>query len=450
VTPTRTLVILASSLLSTAAFAGTVGVTPLLKDGVDDKTVVNIHQLLTSEIDFMPMVDGMTELDNYPASLNTSCLGSASCLGRIAAETGTDQLVTGIIHSRGTDFGLDLVLYDANEGRIVRRKEFHAPADPTELANGMTPIVKELLTGHDPKAAAAAAPVAATFDAGSAGDDFVFEEDIGDDPFAEAPPAAAPVVAVAPIPAPAPAPVTDADAMAMISFGGSAEQITAEEVNSIQFGAPTSAPPPIAAAPAPMPVAAAPAPASTGSVQNLDEEKGKGGGNGGGNDDRQVNILQVTVRGGYAKYYAFDFITVGAEVGVPVIAGLNAIAGVEAYNVQRLLPPDLQAETGQFSEWNTIFPLNVGVMYKFLHGIVQPYAGADMIFVQYYSDDIGSDWAAGGRVRAGMDAMIVKNFGVNVNVGFGAWSGKNWGLIEQGVGPSGPLPQISAGTVLAF
>jgi hypothetical protein len=73
-----------------------------------------------------------------------------------------------------------------------------------------------------------------------------------------------------------------------------------------------------------------------------------------------------------------------------------------------------------------------------------------MIFVQYYKDAFGADWAGGGRVRTGADFMVIPNFGFNVNLAVGAWTGQNWGLIEQGVGKTGLLPEISAGTVFAF
>ena len=49
-----------------------------------------------------------------------------------------------------------------------------------------------------------------------------------------------------------------------------------------------------------------------------------------------------------------------------------------------------------------------------------------------------------------MDYMVVDSFGLNVNVAAGAWTGQNWGLIEQGVRETGFLPQVSAGAVFAF
>jgi hypothetical protein len=91
-------------------------------------------------------------------------------------------------------------------------------------------------------------------------------------------------------------------------------------------------------------------------------------------------------------------------------------------------------------------------MYKFApgSGLFQPYVGGDIIFVQYYKDEIGADWAGGARLRTGADVMFVKNFGLNVNLGVGGWTGKNWSLIEAGLQQSGLLPQVSGGTVIAF
>ncbi len=166
--------------------------------------------------------------------------------------------------------------------------------------------------------------------------------------------------------------------------------------------------------------------------------------------DEFEHTVQVTGRAGYSKYYKFDFITGGAEAAVRVSDGVHVLAGVEVYAVNRVLPPELQFQTGLYSEWNTIFPINLGLMYKFNFGMFQPYVGADAIFVQYYKDAIGSDWAGGGWARAGLDVMFIKSFGVNVNVAAGGWSGKNWGLIEQGVASAGFLPQVSGGTVVSF
>ena len=95
--------------------------------------------------------------------------------------------------------------------------------------------------------------------------------------------------------------------------------------------------------------------------------------------------------------------------------------------------------------------MNVGLAYKFNTGTIAiPYVGADGIFVQYYKDDVGADWAGGARLRGGVDVMVAKNFGLNVNLAVGGWTGKNWTLIEPRLGNAGLLPQVNAGTVIAF
>ncbi len=439
--------------LPATAVADTVVLTPLLPDGVDGKVIGNVHQLLASELDFASGVDKVVDLPQRPSTLSTSCLTSTRCLGTIAGGNGGQRLISGILHSRGAGYGLELVLYDVASNSIVRRQEWESSSDPTELANGMTAIVSELLTGEDPNATAAAAPTVAAFDDSSDEEDFDFDEEplgalpvaVGAGAAASAPPAAAPV---------------EEDPLASISFGGSPADITVEDIDGIQFGAPaagTSTPAPVA----PQPLPPAPPVMPSSSVADLDapatkvrnrapKEKSMGSGSGATIERAGAETLQFTLRGGYSNYYRFNFMTIGGEVGVPVVAGLNVLAGMEAYGTSRTLPPDLAALEGETSSWETIFPMNLGAMYKFTGGIIQPYAGADTIFVQYYRDDVGADWAAGLRARGGADFMLIDNFGLNVNVAFGMWSGQNWPLIEQGVGSSGLLPQISGGTVLAF
>jgi len=164
--------------------------------------------------------------------------------------------------------------------------------------------------------------------------------------------------------------------------------------------------------------------------------------------DESVNL---SLRGGYSKYYEFDFFTGGGELGLRLgPTPLYVVAGVEAYLVQRNLPPEIQIATGQIYEWNAIYPMNIGMLYRFGSGNVRPYIGADAIMAQYYRDAIGSDWAGGARARTGLDYFFNSTFGVNVNVAVGAWVGQNWPYIEPGVEASGMLPQASAGAILAF
>ncbi len=161
----------------------------------------------------------------------------------------------------------------------------------------------------------------------------------------------------------------------------------------------------------------------------------------------EPGVFGLTFRGGYSKYYGFNFLTFGGEGAIPA-GPVHVVVGLEVYAVNRQVPEDLWANIGKVSEWNTIFPFNVGVVYKLddLSGSVVPYFGGDIITVNYYE----SSWAAGVRARAGVDLMVSSQFGFNVNLSAGMWSGSRWGEVEPDIGNSGVLPQISAGTVVTF
>jgi len=169
--------------------------------------------------------------------------------------------------------------------------------------------------------------------------------------------------------------------------------------------------------------------------------------------DTDVPAVQITLRAGYAKYYVLDFITYGGEVTIPVSdTGLNLVAGVEAYSTQREIPEELWPVLGRVAEWNTIFPLSGGLQYKFWSdGGVTPYVKADVIAAQYFVNEQNQpSWSLGARGRAGLDIAITEQVGINMNASFGAWQGADWVIIEEGMGNSGTLPQISAGTVFSF
>ncbi|MCB9697829.1 MAG: hypothetical protein H6738_13690 [Alphaproteobacteria bacterium] len=427
--------------VSTAASAATVVLPPLLADGsVTAKQQQGVHQLIASELDFSSGVEKVVDLDTVPSILNEACLVEPRCLQAIASTNGGQAVVAGRMTNTGSSLALDLLLFDGVQ--VVRRLVFEVPSDPTSLANAMTPVVQELLTGQ-----------------GGAG----------------RPVSTAALLGAAPQPA-APAPQNDGDLAGMISFNQSVSDISAEEIDQmIRFGPPPAgAMPMVATAPVPMPApvpqawvpppppqpVAQPAPRQNtiaeeeaelaemeraAAIEDMEATAARAP-----KSSDVGHTVQVTGRGGFSKYYAFNFVTGGAEIGVAAYRGLHLVAGAEVYAVKRVLPPDLQLETGIYSEWNTIFPLNLGMLYKFPIGIAQPYVGADAIFVQYYKDEIGSDWAGGGRLRGGVDLMFIDNFGLNINVAAGGWFGQNWSLIQQNVGTSGFLPQASGGMVVAF
>ena len=112
---------------------------------------------------------------------------------------------------------------------------------------------------------------------------------------------------------------------------------------------------------------------------------------------------------------------------------LDVVAGVDTYMIRRQLTPDLQTATGVLATWESIVPLNAGALYRLPMGGTELYAGADLIVAPYYIDEIGSDWAVGGRARFGADLPITERFGLNIDGSLGLWSGRTWRLIEQGI-----------------
>ncbi len=192
--------------------------------------------------------------------------------------------------------------------------------------------------------------------------------------------------------------------------------------------------------------------------EDLDEEeeldgppkKSAGTGNSGSKKILAPTRVQIALRGGYSRYFGFNFITAGGELAVSPVKSLYLLGGVEVYSVRRQMPGDPEGLT-VITQWNFIYPVNVGAVYKFGNGIAKPYIGADVIFAPYYYDaDNKPSIAVGGRVRGGVDLMVVRNFGFNLNLSAGAWYGKDWSIVQPQVGSAGFLPQVSAGTVIAF
>lgn len=497
-----------------SAHAATVAVAGPINNQVDPKLVFGAHQLMASELDFQDGIDGVKDLEEPPASLNNACLASVACLKGIAAEAGSQWVVTGSMAAAGSQVALDLLLFDGST--IVRRKTWMVENDATALANSMTPIIRELLTGQGPAGGGGATGGAAASASFSDDDELDFKEGGGggaaggaaagaaagrtgdpevdglmdidslddlDDPkerqaaaaaVVAAPAAVAAVpAAVAPAAAAAASEATggamsDEDVLAMISFGGgggsappatnpvqtAATNYANQGVNAAQGAANTAINNAVNSVPSTGNAAAdaaigGAAAAAANAAKNLIDLEGEKATKVAREGTEHVNI---TLRGGYSTYYKFKFVTGGGEVGVPLGSlPLNVVAGVEMYNVQRTLPPEIQVQTGQIFEWNQIFPMNLGMLYRLdLGGMARPYFGADGIMVQYYRDEVGGDWAGGARARAGVDIFPTQYLGVNVNAAVGGWLGQNWPLIEPGVGKSGLLPQVSAGVVAAF
>ncbi|MCB9672285.1 MAG: hypothetical protein H6734_22605, partial [Alphaproteobacteria bacterium] len=132
-------------LFALPASANTIALTPLIPNGADARRVQDVRQLMSSELEFMSNVSGIKELERLPPALNPMCLDDPGCLGGIMGSTGADALLTGTLTDQGGTIVLDLVYF--SRGRVQRRQAYTVPADATALANQMTNILGEMLTG---------------------------------------------------------------------------------------------------------------------------------------------------------------------------------------------------------------------------------------------------------------------------------------------------------------
>lgn len=252
-----------------------------------------------------------------------------------------------------------------------------------------------------------------------------------------------------------------------ISFGDSRSQITVEEIDSlIQFASPGKV---AVEYDQPTPPPPRPTRAPSGGLEDLDDEELPRAPKASSskptsskptsstttkkppsNDDKPS--VRLALRGGYSRYYSLDFVTYGAELTVPVGgSGLGFIAGFEAYSTHRQIPSELWEELGRIAEWNTIFPMNAGLVYRIGSGPVTPYLGGDVVGAQYYIDQQNKSYfSVGGRGRLGADIRLADHVYLNLNVGVGAWQGAAWPVIEPGLGSTGLLPQLSGGLNFAF
>ncbi|MCB9684013.1 MAG: hypothetical protein H6738_01330 [Alphaproteobacteria bacterium] len=155
--------------------------------------------------------------------------------------------------------------------------------------------------------------------------------------------------------------------------------------------------------------------------------------------------LEVVAHGGGATYAPFAFVTFGAEVGVRTVSGVFVVAGVDVWGTNRILPPELQLDTGIYNQWNWMQPLHLGAVFKLEVGPIEAYAGADALACNYYRDADGAAWAFGGRARLGADWYFLDNLAVEVDLAPGVWSGGAWPDIDDRARSLGPVLTGSAG-----
>ena len=143
----RVVPFVAALLLPTLAWAGgTAVVPPLVGKGVDPKVSTNITSLLSTELDFSGAYDTVNEMAAAPASLNTTCLTSTSCLAGIAKSEGADAVLAGSVGSGSEGLQLYLVLYDAKKNAIIKKKTFDVASDVSSVAAAAPKFIKEMVT----------------------------------------------------------------------------------------------------------------------------------------------------------------------------------------------------------------------------------------------------------------------------------------------------------------
>ena len=85
-----------------------------------------------------------------------------------------DQLLAGYVTTSGGAYVLKMVLFDITDSSIVRTKSFTLGASPEALADGMTNVLKEVLTGRSKTQVVEEETF--DFDFGDDEDDFEFDE----------------------------------------------------------------------------------------------------------------------------------------------------------------------------------------------------------------------------------------------------------------------------------
>jgi len=448
--------LLALSLLAVPglAMAETIAVAPLVPRGVDADTVSDVTSIMGSELDFMDGVEEAILMEKRPSSLNSSCLSSTSCLQRITSEVRADTLLTGSLSKSGGDYVMNLVYFNSNDRQIVRKREFRVEASASGMIDAMTPIVKEMLTGVSKQDEQREESLATS--------SFEEEEDFQFASASTATPIARPqpqTIArpTPPPPPPAPEPAEDEFDPSAFSFASAADEMSAEEISSaIQF-APAEEP-----EPEPTPVVArstvavdeldsldAPArPAtktdsrrkskySTGSTATTSRRNGSP-------KEWGFGVANIRLGGGYSNYAPMNFAAIAGEVSFRVVKGLHLGIGANALLTQRpatVGSPDTSTQV--------LVPFHFAILYRFDTGRVRPYIGAQGQWgvLSRAPDTNNIMWTYGAQGRTGLDILIVKQFGINIDVGLGVLAGSFWPAVDAEAQSLNFYPTATAGFV---
>ena len=168
--------------LPSVAMAENAVVSPFVgKAGVDSLQVLNITSLVSSEVDFSMSFDHVAQLEAMPAGMNVACLASSSCLSGVAKANSAQVVIAGSVAKVGEQFEIFMVNYHSSRG-IVRKKSWKISADPTTMADLMSSLVNEILTGKSHEQEAKEDDISGLSDMGSADmfadeDEFAFDNE---------------------------------------------------------------------------------------------------------------------------------------------------------------------------------------------------------------------------------------------------------------------------------
>lgn len=125
--------------------AKTVVVPPLMARSTSAETVLSMTTLLASELEFIGDFDEITQLERRPSGWGWSCVRSTSCMGSIARSNSAQALVSGTVSKVSGNYNISLVYYDG--GRIVRTEKSTIPTDALAVADGLSSLVRAVITG---------------------------------------------------------------------------------------------------------------------------------------------------------------------------------------------------------------------------------------------------------------------------------------------------------------
>lgn len=466
------LLVALATVLSSSAWAKTVVVPPLVSRNVGSEQILSMTTLLASDLGFVGDFEDVKQLDKRPSGWSSGCMKSTSCLSSIAKKNGAQALVGGSVSRRGQQLEIKLVYFDG--GKIIRTETTRVDKDPMAVSDGLASHMRLVVTGENPDAKDEEKKVAG-FEGG--GVDFLDEEEEEED-FAPPPPAVSrriqtparrPTPQPRPRPRPAPVPEPDpVDDVDDIQFGSATDDI---EVEDVTFGSAAGLIQVDEPAPAPAP--------RTYRAPVADEDPFEDGGRvyrdlddpepaarpvrqqtrrptvdrkprrSQTSRNSHAGTLGLTGRAGYSKFQVLNFLTYGIEGAFQLQETLALVAGLEAYSVRRALPPE-QVPVGEPAVvWNTILPFNVGMLYKPTNSDIRPYVGAGVQVIPGYVKSEGAT-AFGFRARGGVDYILSDNFGLNLNLAAGMWSGEHFSQVQEDLQPMGLVPQISGGTLFIF